>query len=95
MEPNTRQLLETPDELVAALTTIGKSHWRDWMSECVRCLRAGDLIGVARLLSAYGGMGSLTDMLFGGPDPVARESGELASLAYTLAAEIHREMRAE
>jgi hypothetical protein len=95
MGPKTRQLVEVLDELVAALTDLGQPHWRDWMSESVRRLRADDFKGITHLLQAYGGGGSFNDFSFDGSNPRARRAEELAKLAYTLSREIQREVRSE
>ena len=95
MGPKTRQLVETLDELAAVLADIGEPHWRDWMHESAGRLRAGDSTGITHLLKAYGGMGSFNDLVFDGSDSLARRAEDLRERAWTLASEIHREVRAE
>jgi hypothetical protein len=46
-------LLESDDEV----------HWKKWMSESKRRLQNSDFSGIEHLLSAYGGMGSFSDLV--------------------------------
>jgi len=47
----------------------GENDWVVWLEKDVRILRNSDLYGVEHLLSAFGGMGSITDF------SLVRESG--------------------
>lgn len=49
--------------LIALLTKHGEQGWATWLGEALAPLRAGDPAGVDRLLLAYGGMGSLNDLV--------------------------------
>jgi hypothetical protein len=39
----------------------GENHWVIWLENDVRYLRNSDFYGVEHLISAFGGMGSITD----------------------------------
>jgi hypothetical protein len=49
--------------LAALLHKIGEDYWAAWVEKSNQQLRNRDLYGVERLLQAYGGMGSLNDVL--------------------------------
>jgi uncharacterized protein DUF6966 len=56
------ELEATLEEIVELLLAHGEKHWRAWLARDLDLIRAGDLYGVEHLLSAYGGMGSFTDL---------------------------------
>jgi hypothetical protein len=45
------------------LIRFGERHWASWTDAVYRDLAAHDAHGFSRLLAAYGGMGSLTDLM--------------------------------
>jgi hypothetical protein len=64
-----REASERYDRLLAnlvatreLLATYQENHWLTWMEAVHREVRAGDGHGLARLLQAYGGMGSFNDV---------------------------------
>ena len=59
----TVNLIETLGALASFLRRHGETHWASWLESDVERLRAGDLGGVTHFLSAYGGMGSFTDLV--------------------------------
>lgn len=65
METTTEELIETLDELAQVLESDGARHWCSWMRSAAVKLKNGDLSGVDYLLRAYGGMGSLNDLILG------------------------------
>jgi hypothetical protein len=62
MSDPTSQLEATLEEILQILGSHGEQHWYDWLSGDLALIRAGDLNGVDHLLSAYGRMGSFTDL---------------------------------
>ena len=57
------ELLSTTDALGGLLQRYGERHWADWVIRDRERIREGDASGIDHLLSAYGGMGSLNDVL--------------------------------
>lgn len=45
------------------LTAAGEDHWARWMDEAQRDLEAHDANGLRKLLDAYGGMGSFSEVV--------------------------------
>ena len=60
------------------LAGAGESRWADWMDPVLRELLAHDAHGLDRLLAAFGGMGSLNDLVI---TPVNGHQVEVAELA--------------
>ena len=65
MGPKTKELISVLSELAALLEGDGDSHWRSWMLEAKERLQHSDYSGIEHLLNAYGGMGSLNDLVLG------------------------------
>ena len=65
MDSTIKELIETLDELAELLDSDGASRWGSWMSTSAQRLGNGDLSGVEHLLRAYGGMGSINDLILG------------------------------
>ena len=60
----------SPDPLVRAATDLaeflrgyGEERWAVWVEQDAERIAAGDRHGVEHLLAAFGGMGSLSDLL--------------------------------
>jgi hypothetical protein len=62
MSDTASELEATLQQIVQLLRTHGEEHWCAWLSRDLDLIRAGDRYGVEHLLSAYGGMGSFTDL---------------------------------
>ena len=93
MGPKTTELVTQLDELDAVLRELDHEHWANWVAESARRLRGGDFSGITHLLDAYGGMGSLNDILpqtSTGDDRIDR-ARRLRSDAWRLADEIRKE----
>ena len=58
-----RQLLVTLDELVALLRRVGEDRWADRIAADRQAIERGDRHGLDHFLSAFGGMGSLNDLI--------------------------------
>ena len=59
----TDQLIGAATELTEFLRSFGEDGWADWVDRDVARIRAGDRYGIDHLLTAFGGMGSLSDLL--------------------------------
>lgn len=75
MDADVERLAEALDELAAFLADHSESSWAEWTSKDAAWTRRGDGYGVTHFLSAFGGMGSLDDVVF---DP---RNGNAASMA--------------
>lgn len=65
MGPKTEELIFILDQLIAVLESDGDTHWSAWMHKARTRMLGSDFSGVEYLLSAYGGMGSLNDLVLG------------------------------
>ncbi|WP_207885847.1 hypothetical protein [Pseudomonas sp. 30_B] len=63
MGPKTTELLNILDELVALLHAAGEMHWAHWLERDACRLRERDFYGVEHFLNAFGGMGSINDLI--------------------------------
>ncbi|WP_197693854.1 hypothetical protein [Vogesella sp. LIG4] len=53
------------DELASVLESDGNTYWSGWVLKVRARLLNSDYSGIELLLSAYGGMGSLNDVVLG------------------------------
>lgn len=58
-----QHLLQRTVEAVALLERLGEDHWARWLRADLVSLRRRDGYGIEHLLSAFGGMGSLNDLV--------------------------------
>jgi hypothetical protein len=58
------RLLATLDDAAALLVEHGEQGWAAWLEGDRRRIAQGDLAGLDHLLAAFGGMGSLNDLVF-------------------------------
>ena len=63
--PEARELVGVLDVLASVLESEGNRHWANWMRKSQTHLLNSDYSGIEYLLSAYGGMGSLNDLILG------------------------------
>ena len=63
--PKTQELVGVLDALASVLESDGDRHWANWMRKSQARLLNSDYSGIEYLLSAYGGMGSLNDLILG------------------------------
>ena len=64
----------------SSLRAQGEERWADWVARDAAWMRRGDFYGVEPLLRAFGGMGSLNDVLVDPANGNAATSEEAASL---------------
>ncbi|RPH36683.1 MAG: hypothetical protein EHM90_01410, partial [Chloroflexi bacterium] len=90
------------DQTAELLKTHGEEHWADWMEADARAIRARDGWGLEHFLAAFGGSGSLRDLIFhpmngnAASDAEGRTAterlDELLSEAYPIALDLEREL---
>jgi predicted sugar kinase len=85
----TDDLLPALDDAARLLREHGHAHWAQWLDSARDWIANGDLHGVTHLLSAFGGMGSLGDVMLADADANERLRALTGSL-YELAAAIQR-----
>ena len=61
--PRTTELLLVLEELISVLQNAGEQHWCRWIVTCRNRLERSDYSGIHKLLAAYGGMGSFSDLV--------------------------------
>jgi hypothetical protein len=76
--------------MVGLLDAHSMTHWSDWLARDAMRVRAGDDDGLAHFLSAFGGMGSLNDVLLRSRSDHDRFYA-LSEDAWTLASTLQRE----
>jgi hypothetical protein len=88
LEADYTELLETLDSLVALLRQHREDHWADWLARNRRLIANGDAHGITHFLSAFGGMGSLNDLVIHpsnghdvAPDDIAAVNQQFMNLA--------------
>ena len=64
MGQNKSELLTVLSELIALYEKHEFDHWKNWIKEAKNEIEDNNFNGVKRLLSAYGGMGSINDSYF-------------------------------
>ncbi len=63
MGPLTTDLLETLSRLINLLEGEEELHWASWLRKSKSRIETSDYSGIEYLLSAYGGMGSFSDLV--------------------------------
>ena len=90
------ELLVVLDELIQLLESDGEDHWSGWMRQARDWLLNSDYAGIEKILSAYGGMGSFSDLVIcqtykDGQVEKNNRLDELRSKAWQLANQIRRD----
>lgn len=90
------------DQTAELLKAHGEEHWADWLEADARAIRVRDGWGLEHFLAAFGGSGSLRDVIFHPMNGNAEsaEDGraaterldELLSEAYAIALDLEREL---
>jgi hypothetical protein len=65
MGPKTEELIYILDQLAIVLESDGNTHWSLWLRKARARLMDSDYSGIEYLQSAFGGMGSLNDLILG------------------------------
>lgn len=63
MGPKTTKLVGLLDSAAAVLRSCGEEHWASWLERDAVLMQAGDFEGVEHFLRAFGGMGSINDLV--------------------------------
>ena len=63
MGPKTTELVSLLDSATALLRSCGEEHWAFWLEKDAARMRASDFGGIEHLLGAFGGMGSVNDLV--------------------------------
>jgi hypothetical protein len=63
MHPEVERLAILVEALSSFLRKYGEEHWSAWLSKDASRIRNLDLYGLQHLLGAFGGMGSISDLL--------------------------------
>ena len=88
MHPELEHLSNLLDEASDLGSAHGAQRWSDWLSKDARLIRASDFHGIEHLLSAFGGMGSLNDVVLSsggnGSSPSQMLNGENERLSILL-----------
>jgi hypothetical protein len=63
VHPEIQALAELIEKAQALLTKHGEKHWASWLEQDTRRIRNLDLYGIEHFLSAFGGMGSINDLV--------------------------------
>jgi hypothetical protein len=80
-------LLDALDEAEELLRSSGEAHWADWLSRGARDVRARAFEGVEHVLRAFGGMGSINDVVLPADDARLRR---LLTRIFDAATELRR-----
>jgi hypothetical protein len=99
-EDRIRQLITVLEQIEHLLADHGERHWRGRLTRDIAAIKSHDAHGIARFLSAYGGMGSFNDLWLcaanghrvGDSEAVSvnEKLSALRSGAYILAKELQR-----
>jgi hypothetical protein len=63
MGPKTTELVSLLDSVTALLRSCGEEHWASCLEKDVARMRASDFGGIEHFLAAFGGMGSISDLV--------------------------------
>ena len=63
MHPEVAELAGLIEQAAELLLAHGETHWASWLRVDAQRIRNLDLFGVEHMLSAYGGMGSINDLI--------------------------------
>jgi hypothetical protein len=80
LDPDVARLAAAMDELAEFLRGQRQARWAGWVATDAATIRRGDARGLIHFLSAFGGMGSLDDLLFSPANGSASSDGEAALL---------------
>jgi len=63
MHPEIEELGTLLSQAVNLLSSVGEERWANWLSVDEQRIRRLDFYGIEHLLSAFGGMGSINDLV--------------------------------
>ncbi|HEY0994660.1 MAG TPA: hypothetical protein VGD77_01595 [Gemmatimonadaceae bacterium] len=99
--PEVEELAACIESAAFLLRSCNENHWGSWLAKDAALIRASDFGGVEHFLNAFGGMGSINDLIISpinghqvGSNEVDRANSELRSMlskAYNLAGKLQKE----
>lgn len=63
MGPNTQRLVLELEKGADLLRSCSENHWANWLTKSATLLRRGQLKGIEHFEQAFGGMGSINDLM--------------------------------
>jgi hypothetical protein len=63
MGPKTTELVTLLEAVASLLRSCGEEHWASWLEKDAVLLSASDFGGIEHFLGAFGGMGSINDLV--------------------------------
>lgn len=100
LQQQTQQLVSLLEQIEHLLAAHGEQHWRAWITRDIAAIRNQDAHGIVHLLTAYGGMGSFSDLYLSAANghrvgewevkSVNDKLSMLRSRAYSLAKKLER-----
>lgn len=101
IDENLRRFCSALAELRELLRQHDNEHWAQWADRALTRLDAGDAAGLDYWLSAYGGMGSISDLWINWSGSLSSDQEravyerieELRGLCYSLAAQLKVEIQ--
>jgi hypothetical protein len=84
-DPEVVRLVDALDDLARFLSAHREPRWAEWVMKDAEWVRRGDGYGVTHFLSAFGGMGSITDLWVDQVDGKTLTRAEVVTANATLA----------
>ncbi|ATZ94331.1 DUF6966 domain-containing protein [Dickeya fangzhongdai] len=63
MHPDVEALSQDLQVFIDFLLSVGEKHWAHWFEKDAELIRGSDFRGIEGILSAFGGMGSINDLV--------------------------------
>ncbi|NAT76199.1 hypothetical protein HLB25_19295 [Dickeya dadantii] len=63
MHPDIEALSQDLQVLIDFLLSVGEKHWAYWFEKNAELIRGSDFRGIEGILSSFGGMGSVNDLV--------------------------------
>jgi len=63
MGPKTKELIIELEACANMLKECSEIHWGLWLEECASLLKTGNFRGIEKFEGAFGGMGSINDLI--------------------------------
>ena len=80
MHPEIEELANCLNAAVNLLRSVGEAKWSNWLSTDEQRIRQLDFYGIEHLLSAFGGMGSINDLVL---HPINGHKIEISEISAT------------
>ncbi|TYL44651.1 MULTISPECIES: hypothetical protein [Dickeya] len=63
MHPDIKALSRDLQVFIDFLLSVGEKHWAHWFEKNAELIRGSDFRGIEGILSSFGGMGSINDLV--------------------------------